>query len=94
MPRYRALLEFADQSLLQFTPAIFSALIDERADSQNHANHLVITSSERQALISQIDSEFGDALDGAHANALVSSASVLKSYLVNSGYRSSDEPWE
>ena len=92
MPKMRAELEYIEKALFEATPLLFSALIDQRPDSQNHMSHLVITREERNELIRNIDSYFGGKLDAANQNYTVSSASVLKAYL-KKGYKCSDEPW-
>ena len=58
--------------------ADFGLLIDQRADSKNHASHLIITKAERAELLHAIDESFGKKLDDKNANDLVSSGATLK----------------
>jgi hypothetical protein len=93
IPKLRANLDFIDQTLFQSSPAIFGTLIDLKADSQGHASHLIITKAERQNLIEKLNTAFGSKLDQKNQNYIVSSASVLKAYLLKD-WKASDEPWE
>jgi hypothetical protein len=93
MPKIRASLEFVDRALFEATPLVFSTLIDLRADSKNHASHLIITKAEKTKLLDDIATRFGSKLDQKEQNFTVSSASVLKAYL-QKNFKCSDEPWE
>lgn len=93
MPQIRAKLDYIDQSLFQATPAVFATLIDMKADSKGHANHLIITKEEKADLISELDTAFGKKLEEKDQNYIVSSASVLKGYL-NKDFKCADEPWD
>jgi hypothetical protein len=93
MTKARASLDYIDKSLFQASPAIFSILIDTKEDSQGHASHLIITKAEREKLIGDIDLRFGTKLDAKDQNYGVSSASVLKDYLLKD-FKSSGDPWE
>lgn len=93
MPKLRGELDFIDQSLFQATPGIFATLIDLKADSKGHTNHLIITKEEKAGLISKLDESFGTKLDQKDQNYTVSAASVLKAYL-NKDFKCSDEPWD
>lgn len=92
MPKITALLEYLDETLFKATPAVFGALIDMKADSQGHANHLVITKTERQKLVQSLKDSFGSKLSAKNQNYTVSAASVLLSYL-QKDFKCSDEPW-
>ena len=94
MPKIRAVLESMDQTLHMAAGLAFGLLIDQRADSKNHASHLIITKAERAELLHAIDESFGKKLDDKNANDLVSSGVVLKYLLTEKGYRCADEPWE
>ena len=74
--------------------ADFGLLIDQRADSKNHASHLIITKAQRAELLQAIDESFGKKLDDKNANDLVSSGVILKQLLTKKGYKCADEPWE
>lgn len=93
MPKARANLDYLDQTLFQAVPAIAEALVDLKADSQGHTSHLVITKVERQKLLDDLNIDFGSKLDEKGQNYGVSSASVLKSFLLKD-FKCSDEPWE
>jgi hypothetical protein len=93
MPQIRGELDFIDQSLFEATPGVFATLIDMKADSKGHANHLIITKEDRARLISKLDDSFGAKLDQKDQNLTVSAATVLKGYL-NKDFKCSDEPWE
>jgi hypothetical protein len=93
MPKIRAELDFIDQSLFEATPGVFATLIDTKADSKGHANHLIITKEEKAGLISKLNDSFGAKLDQKDQNYTVSAASVLKGYL-NKDFKCSDEPWD
>ena len=93
MPKIRASLEFVDRALFEATPLVFSTLIDLRADSKNHASHLIITKAEKTKLLDDSATRFGSKLDQKEQNFTVSSASVLKAYL-QKNFKCSDEPWE
>jgi hypothetical protein len=93
MPKIRASLDEIDHALFEATPMIFATLIDPKPDSLNHLSHLVITKSERDKLVSAITTTFGEKLDQNTQNYIVSSASVLKAYLLK-GYKCADEPWQ
>jgi len=93
MPKIRASLEFVERALFEATPLIFATLIDQRADSKNHASHLIITKAERTKLLDDIAARFGSKLDQKGQNFTVSAASVLQGYL-QKNFRCSDEPWE
>jgi hypothetical protein len=93
MPKIRAELEYADRSLFESTPLIFATLIDTKADSKNHASHLVITKAERAELLSKLASGFGAKLDLKDQPFVVSTAIVLRGFLLKD-FKCSDEPWE
>ena len=85
-PKLNAQLEFLDQALFHSTPLVFAALIDPVPDAQNHMSRLVITASERNALVRSLDTAFGKKLDAPNQNYNVSAGAVLKAYLTKKGY--------
>jgi hypothetical protein len=93
MPKIRALINYADESLFIATPLIFATLIDQKPDSKNHLSHLIITKEERAKLVHDLKAAFGKKLEQKEQNYGVSSASVLKAYL-SKDYKCSDEPWQ
>jgi hypothetical protein len=85
-----ASLEYIDRSLLEATPLIFATLIDQTPDKNGKVSHLIITRAERQRLLVVLSLHFGQKLDLENQSYIVSSTSVLKSYLLK--YKCSDEP--
>jgi hypothetical protein len=93
MPQTRAALDYIDQSLIESTPLIFLTLVDQKANSQNHANHLTITREEREQLVGNITTDFGSKLDKKDQSYQVGAAVILKAGLLKD-FKSSDDPWE
>jgi hypothetical protein len=93
MPQVRAKLDYIDNALFEASPAVFATLIDMKPDSKGHASHLIITKAEKAKLIDSITSSFGSKLDEEGQNYIVSTASVLKTYLLKD-FQCSDDPWE
>jgi hypothetical protein len=92
-PQLTAEQEFIDKSLFQATPLIFATLIDvKHPDKEGHASHLNITRGERDALARSLNSGFGKKRDADAPGYIAGSASVLRDFLTNQGYRCSDEP--
>lgn len=94
MPKLRAFLESEDQTLFQATPLVFFGLVDQRTDSKNHQNHLVITKDERSELLRQLAAGFGKNLEDKNPNYIVGSAMILNANLLKENLKSADEPWE
>lgn len=94
LPKINAQIEFIDQGIFKAAPAVFAALIQMKANSQGGADHLIITTAERDELIHRINEIFGDKLTQHDQNYIVSAASVLQFYLEKKGYKGSDEPWD
>jgi hypothetical protein len=59
---------------------------------ENHLSHLVITRAERDRLVHELTLAFGQKMGQANQNYTVSSASVLKEYLIRD-YKCDDDPW-
>lgn len=91
LPQITATLDEIDKSLFQMTAMIFVALIDMKGDSQNRANHLLLTKDQRATLVGSIDSAFGASLE-TDKRYMVASARFLKGKLLE--FKCSDEPWE
>jgi hypothetical protein len=68
-------------------------LSGSKPDSKNHLGHLIITRAERAKLIHDLTMDFGTKLDKKNQNSTVSSASVLRTYLLKN-YKCADDPWE
>jgi hypothetical protein len=92
-PKVRAALDDTDHSLFEVTPMIFATLVDRKADSQNHASHLIITGAERAQLLSDITTDFGSKLYQEAPSFQVSAAALLKAALLKD-FKSSDDPWD
>lgn len=92
LPKQTAMLEHLDRSLFQTTSLIFSMLIGEKPDSQGHMSRLRITRSERDHLVQTLQIDFGDKMNRADQNYIVSSATVLRDYLSKKDYKCSDDP--
>lgn len=94
MPQIRAQLDYIDHALFEeVTPLVFSTLINlKRADSENHASHLIITKAERATLIANLTDDFGEKLDQPNQNFTISAAKILKDKL--NEFKCSDDPWE
>jgi hypothetical protein len=90
LPKITAEIEYVDHSLFQATPLIFATLIDPIPDANNHVSKLIITKAQRKKLIDDLNSYFGKKMDTDQQNWIVSSASVLKGYLLKD-YTASDE---
>jgi hypothetical protein len=90
LPKITAEIEYVDHSLFQATPLIFATLIDPVPDANNHMSKLIITKSQRKKLIGDLNSYFGKKMDTDQQNWVVSSATVLKGYLLKD-YTASDE---
>src|SRR5712691_632138 len=88
-PKTTASLEYIDRSLFEATPLIFATLIDQTPDKNGKVSHLIITRAERQHLLVALSLHFGQKMDLENQSYIVSSASVLKSYLLQ--YKCSDE---
>jgi hypothetical protein len=93
VPKLRGELDFIDQTLFEASSLVFATLIDAKADSKGHANHLIITKAEKATLVEKINVSFGAELDQKNQNYTVSAATVLRAYL-NKDFLCSDEPWE
>lgn len=91
--QFRASLDYIDKTLFESTTMIFAILIDQRPHSNNHLNHLVITKAEREKLVHDLTVAFGEKLEQKNQNYIVSSASVLKAYLLKD-YKCADDPWQ
>jgi hypothetical protein len=92
MPKLTATLEYIDRTLFQATPLVFRMLIDDKPDDHGHMSRLRITKAERSRLVQTLQIDFGDKMNRADQNFIVSSATVLRDYLSKKkGYKCSDE---
>lgn len=90
-PQITAEGEAVDKNLFQLNIMVFGSLIDMKGDSQNRANHLLITKAERDKLVWKIDNDFGTNLE-TDKRYVVASASLMKKKLLE--FKCSDEPWD
>lgn len=90
MPEITASVEYIDETIFQMMPLVFALLIEEKPDSEGHMNNLKITKEQRQKLIDDINGFFGESLDQEKKNWTVSSAALLKAYLLKD-YKCADE---
>ena len=91
-PIMTAMMQALDKMTFTATELVIGSAISDRADSQNHANHLVITRAQRANLVQQIESYFGDSLDRKDAPIAVQGAKMIKEKL--NEYFVSDDPWK
>ena len=94
MPKIRAEMEQTDHYLMDVIPAVFGTLVDLKADSKGHCNHLVITKAEKGKLVEDLTDGFGNKLDQENPNFIVGSAQILKLGLTKKNFLSADDPWE
>ena len=93
MPKISAILEQNGIRLIKLSPLVFAALIEMKEDRQGHVNHLVISKKERQKLLGELRKHFGEKMKMKNKDELVSSASVLTSYLENKGFKNAEDPY-
>jgi chorismate mutase len=54
---------YIDKALFNVIPLIFATLIDQRADSENHLSHIVITRAQRVTVVRTLNQTFGKKMD-------------------------------
>jgi hypothetical protein len=88
------LSNYVDKSFFEASPGMFGTLISPRADSKNHANHLLITREQRDQLLRSLASEFGDEMKmkGDDVPYYVAIAQLFRAKLIE--FKCADEPWE
>lgn len=91
-PELTAQDEYLDKIIFETSPAVFLCLVDERADSQGHASHLIITSAQRKQMIGKINTLFGSKLNDKNPTYTTSAAWIIRAGLLKE-YKSSDDPW-
>lgn len=94
VPEITASLEYIDESMFKLTPLIGMMLISQRPDSQNHLSHLVISRQQASDILSGLQRDFGASMDAAEQDSATSSATVLRTYLRDKGFKFSDDPWQ
>jgi hypothetical protein len=93
IPKLTGELKSIDKALFAATPVVFSTLIDTKEDSKGHPRHLIITKAQKAALIEKLNDSFGAKLDRKDQNYTVSTAIILRNYLIRD-FKGSDEPWD
>ena len=86
--------DYVDKMLFDASPGMFATLINNRANSKNQANHLVITRAQREQLLKTIQNYFGEKLSrsDADANSYVAIAQLFRDKL--NEFKCADDPWE
>lgn len=82
MPEITAQIEYIDESIFQSMVLVFALLIDEKPDKDGHMSRLNITKAQRKKLIDNINGSFGKSLNNKNKTWTVSSAALLKAYLL------------
>jgi len=90
-PKQTAMIEYIDRTLFETTPLIFSMLIADQPDGQNHMSRLRITRSQRDRLLRSLQTDFGDKMNQMDQNYIISAATVLRDYLSKKGYKCLDD---
>lgn len=93
MPKLRARGEVIDDAFLKISVLVFSTLIDQTPDKQNHLSHLIITKQQQTDLLRALKSGFGVALDEKNAPYLTAAAGVIEDFL-HKAYKCADDPWD
>ena len=93
-PKLTAMSEYTDKTLLTASAGIFTSLISQRPDSKNHLSHLVIKRAQRDKLLSDLTSYFGEKLNmtGGQTPYLIAIAQLYRDKL--NEYKCADDPWE
>jgi hypothetical protein len=90
MPEITAQIEYIDESIFQSMVLVFALLIDDKPDKDGHMSRLNITKAQREKLIDNINGLFGESLNKNNKTWTVSSAALLKAYLLKD-YKCVDE---
>jgi TPR repeat protein len=91
MAKITARINYIDKLIYQNSGLVFMTLISKRPDSQNHMSHLVITRSERAALLETIVASFGDKLEKPDKKYTVAIGQLFIDKLTE--FRPFDDPW-
>ena len=75
------------------SPLVFMSLVDQKADSQGHISHLIITKGEKADLQDQLEIMLKDEPDKGDHDYYVSAAMILRAGL-KKGHKCADDPWE
>jgi len=94
MPEITAQVEFVDESIFKIVPMVVILIVSDKPDSENHLSHFSITHKQAQDLLSTLQTGFGQSLDAKEQNWTTSSASVMRTYLRDKGFKYSDASWK
>ena len=94
MPEISASLEYVDESIFKLTPMIGMMLISQKPDSHGHLSHLAITRKQANEVLGVLQRNFGASMDAKEQDWATSSASVLRTYMRDKGFKFSDDPWQ
>lgn len=93
VPEIRAELDNVRKAVFEAAALVFMTLIDQKADSQGHVSHLLITKGEKVDLQDQLDIMLKDQPDKGDHDYYISAAMVLRGGL-QKGHKCADEPWD
>jgi hypothetical protein len=93
MPEIRAELDDARKVMFDAATAVFTSLLDMKADSQGHVSHLLITKAEKADLENQLEILLKDVPEKGDHDYYISAAMILRGGL-QKGFKCADEPWE
>ena len=94
MPEISASLEYVDESIFKLTPIIGMMLVSQKPDNHDHLSHLTITRQQANDVLGVLQRNFGASMDAKEQGWATSSASVLRTYLRDKGFKFSDDPWQ
>ena len=69
-------------------------LISQKPDSHNHLSHLAIRRRQASDVLGVLQRNFGASMDAKEQGWATSSASVLRMYLRDKGFKFSVDPWQ
>jgi hypothetical protein len=93
VPEIRAELDDSRKAVFQAAALVFMTLIDQKADSQGHVSHLLITKAEKADLQEQLDVVLKGESDKGDHDFYISAAMVLRGGL-QKGHKCADESWD
>lgn len=87
--KYSTKVDSIDQSLFQTSTDAYSTLLNKNQGPRDFPRRLDITAAEKQALLRQIDRDFGDELQDDQQTYLVNAATVIRNAIRK--HKASDE---
>ncbi len=88
--KYDTRVDAVDKELFRTAPAVFWTLLQQRSETREHPSRLVITKTEKVALLREVEHQFGAELQDDQQTYLVNAGSVIHDYLKS--HKASDEP--